>query len=100
MSEPVKFRKRPVEVEAFQMTQERRWDNSEWPEWLHAAWQRGAGEGGLWCDADSPHSALSVGALGGVVNVEWGDWIIRGVKGELYPCKQDIFTETYEVLDE
>lgn len=33
-----KFRKKPVVIEAFQMTQERRMDNSEWPEWLNAAW--------------------------------------------------------------
>lgn len=35
----MKFRKRPVVIEAFQMTKERRWDNSEWPTWLHEAWR-------------------------------------------------------------
>jgi len=30
--------------------------------------------------------------------VSWGDWIIRGVKGELYPCKPDIFAATYEAV--
>ena len=29
-----------------------------------------------------------------------GDWIIRGVKGELYPCKDDVFQATYERVDE
>ena len=33
-----RYRKKPVEVEAFQMTRERRIDNSEWPEWMHKAW--------------------------------------------------------------
>jgi len=28
-----------------------------------------------------------------------GDWIIKGIAGEFYPCKPDIFTETYEVID-
>ena len=29
-----------------------------------------------------------------------GDWIIKGVKGELYPCKPNIFADTYEPVDE
>ena len=32
--------------------------------------------------------------------VKHGDWIIRGVKGELYPCKPDIFEATYERVDD
>lgn len=32
----------------------------------------------------------------GVMAAKTGDWIIRGVKGELYPCKPDIFKSTYE----
>lgn len=34
--------------------------------------------------------------LEGSLNITEGDWIIRGVKGEYYPCKQDIFEQTYE----
>lgn len=34
--------------------------------------------------------------LEGVMTAEPGDWIIRGVKGEFYPCKPDIFAATYE----
>ena len=34
--------------------------------------------------------------LEGVMTASSGDWIIRGVKGELYPCKPDIFAATYE----
>ncbi len=37
--------------------------------------------------------------LEGTMRAEIGDWIIRGVKGELYPCKPDIFTATYEPVD-
>ena len=36
----LKFRKKPVVIEAFQMTKERRLDNSEWPNWLNEAWQK------------------------------------------------------------
>ena len=34
------------------------------------------------------------------MNASLGDWIIRGVKGEVYPCKPDIFAATYESADE
>ena len=39
---------------------------------------------------------LRVATLEGDMFVSPGDWIIRGVKGELYPCKPDIFEATYE----
>ena len=37
--------------------------------------------------------------LEGVMTAEAGDWIIRGVKGEFYPCKPDIFAATYEAVE-
>jgi hypothetical protein len=40
--------------------------------------------------------ACEIVTLEGVMRCEVGDWIIRGVKGELYPCKPDIFEATYE----
>jgi len=39
---------------------------------------------------------LHIGTLEGVMAAAPGDWIIRGVKGEIYPCKPDIFAATYE----
>lgn len=39
---------------------------------------------------------LLIGTLEGVHEAKPGDWIIRGVQGEIYPCKPDIFAETYE----
>ena len=100
-----KYRKKPVVVEAFQMTLERRWDNSEWPIWLHQAWQKKAGEGGLGIDPDAPvaegresASELVCGTLEGVYKIDFDDWIIQGIKGEIYPCKPDIFEATYELV--
>ena len=96
-----KYRKKPVVIEAFQMTRERRWDNSEWPEWLMRAWQQEAGEGGLWIDPDDPtREHLVIGTLEGVHRISWEDQIIQDVKGELYPCKPDIFEATYEPVKE
>jgi hypothetical protein len=95
-----KYRKKPVVIEAFQMTPERRQDNSEWPNWLHAAWNEGAGQPGALWPRDYPHSngtdPLVIGTLEGNLDVSWGDWIIQGVKGEIYPCRDDIFVATYE----
>lgn len=93
------YRKKPVVIEAFQMTAERRMDNSEWPAWLGEAWngERDA-EGTLQrvdMSADLPDT-LEIVTLEGKHLVTWGDYIIRGVKGELYPCKPDIFAATYE----
>jgi len=90
-----KYRKKPVIIEAFQMTEERRWDNSEWPNWLHEAWQREPSEGALWCEEEVKEQ-LFCGTLEGVHKVDFDDWIIQGIKGELYPCKPDIFEKTYE----
>lgn len=39
---------------------------------------------------------LQIKTLEGVMRADKGDWIIRGVKGELYPCKPDIFAATYD----
>ena len=93
------FRKRPVVVEAFQMTEQRRWDNADWPNWLHAAWNKEPGEHSMWIDQDKAPSgehSMWIGTKEGVHRVSWNDWIIKGVQGELYPCKPDIFMATYE----
>jgi hypothetical protein len=102
-----KYRKKPIIVDAFQMTLKRRWDNSEWPTWLHEAWYAGSGEGGIWIDADMPiaegHDSaaeLMLGTLKGPVSIDWGDWIIQGVKGEIYPVKDEIFQLTYDPVPE
>jgi hypothetical protein len=43
---------------------------------------------------DDPHHYIKT--LEGQMAVSNGDWIIKGVKGELYPCKPDIFAATYD----
>lgn len=64
-----------------------------------------------WFDGDHPNDAHPIGlemdpalrcvwipTLEGTMRGNVGDWIIRGVKGELYPCKPEIFEATYEVV--
>jgi hypothetical protein len=46
------------------------------------------------------HGALRIATLEGVMEASVGDYIIRGVNGELYPCKPDIFEKTYEEVSE
>ena len=41
--------------------------------------------------------SILIQTLEGVMRGNPGDWLIRGVKGELYPCKDDIFRQTYDV---
>lgn len=89
-----KYRKKPIVIEAFQMTAARSMDNSEWPSWAHEAWQKEAHEpGALVRQVDG---GIGIVTLEGALKVSDDDWIIRGVKGELYPCKPDIFAATYE----
>lgn len=94
-----RYRKRPVVIEAFQMTRERREDNTDWPPWLNEAWNLGdQAPGAVYMlePAGHPDRRLCINTLEGRHVVGWGDWIIRGVAGELYPCKPDIFAATYE----
>lgn len=42
---------------------------------------------------------IQIQTLEGEIEASFGDWIIRGVKGEFYPCKPDIFEATYEAVE-
>lgn len=83
-----RYRKKPVEVEAWQIG-----SNEPKPLWLYDAMENGTASiqlGGTWII-----KTLEGDHLGNV-----GDYIIQGVKGELYPCKPDIFEQTYEVVED
>jgi hypothetical protein len=86
-----KFRKKPVVIEAVQ------WDGTE------AGWHRdviplsrGTGMEVSFCEGPDDLLELEIETLEGTMTVSSGDWVIRGVKDELYPCKPDIFSATYE----
>lgn len=90
------FRKKPVVIEAVQ------WSPNmavlECPPWLHILMGAGCkpGEAPAVMGDDG---CLHIKTLEGVMVANPGDWIIRGVKGELYPCKPDIFAATYEPVE-
>lgn len=56
------------------------------------------GTGFVACSPEEPYD-IFVHTLEGEMRVNSGDWIIRGIKGEFYPCKPDIFEATYEAVD-
>jgi len=99
------FFKKSEAVEAFQMTRERRYDNSEWPTWLHKAWQKEPHEPGcLFCidEKGNPGSGerLRITTLGwGVNEVAFNDYIVRSANGELHSCKPDVFEQMYEPIN-
>lgn len=87
-----KFRKKPVVIEA--------WCNTEdephrgiIPDWLHEAM-----DAGTVSFSNGYHPSFYIATLEGTMRADYGDWIIRGIKGELYPCKPDIFDTTYEAV--
>ena len=95
-----RYRKRPIEVEAFQITEAHRADNSTWPQWLNRAWNREPWSvnsvfplHGQSSDGADP---LVVMTLGGPLDIEWDYWIISGIEGELYLCNPNIFILVYE----
>lgn len=53
-------------------------------------------KGNMLSHALKPNGVLGIKTLEGIMTANQNDWIIRGVKGELYPCKPDIFEATYE----
>ena len=91
----MKYRKKPIVVEAFQMTRHRRWNNEEWPEWLHKAWNKLTLDPGAFFSGFD-QERLYLNTLEGEMKVDYGDYIIQGIRGELYPCKPDIFKATYD----
>lgn len=96
-----KFRKKPVVIEAVQF----RVDNQE-------EVARFVGRGSFHIDyapVDLGEAVtydqkspvyLIISTLEGDMKAQIGDWIIKGVKGEIYPCKPDIFKATYEKVEE
>ena len=81
----MKFRKKPVVIEAF-----RYWTTDYRPDWF--------------CDKVTTNEIITysthceIKTLEGTMRGEVGDYIIQGVNGEIYPCKPDIFDKTYEIV--
>lgn len=84
-----RFRKRPVEVEAIQWRGDNFEEIDRWAGWKVISRYPDGGRLGR---------QISILTLEGAMEASVGDWIVRGVKGEFYPCKPDIFDLTYECV--
>ncbi len=100
----MKFRKKPVVIEAVQLL---------WGTWSEICEHADVGKledgkpSGCYVNADGEATqdagdqtiGLQIPTLEGVMLGREGDWIIKGVQGELYPCKPDIFEATYDPVE-
>lgn len=78
----MRYRKKPVVIEAMQYTR----NGLE------------AEKVTNWCEGTQDDFGLIIHTLEGDMRADYGDWVIKGVKGEFYPCKPDIFEQTYELV--
>ena len=94
----MKYRKKPVVIDAFRWKADRNSETADqrlliWASSLHRA------------DLLGPlpfrwdEEQLFISTLEGEMAVAPGDWIIRGIQGEFYPCRPDIFAATYEAVE-
>ena len=86
-----KYRKKPVVIDAFQFSDNQSEDTTAYPKWFIDAVVSGTVY-----ESDTGNTWIKT--LEGDHLVSDGDFIIQGVKGELYPCKNDIFERTYEPI--
>lgn len=87
----MKYKKKPVIIDAFQWTG--RPEQEDDPEWILNA----INTGDAWFENPGTDNVkLMIRTLEGTHEATVGDYIIRGIKGEIYPCKPDIFLATYE----
>lgn len=84
----MKYRKKPVVVEAIQLTNKNLLEVKEWC------------NGELVPNAETSGYDLYISTLEGIMHADINDYIIQGVEGEFYPCKPDIFEKTYEVASQ
>ncbi len=91
----MKYRKKPVVIEAIQ------WTGKNFDECMNFI---GEDYGNKFNYENAEESATETGkilidTLEGMITASKGDFIIKGVKGEFYPCKPDIFQQTYEPIE-
>ena len=89
----MKFRKKPVVVEAWEFTRKALGDVGSWV-------RRYQNDIKLVSQYGGEVLYIEIKTLEGTMRAELGDYIIKGVQGEFYPCKPDIFEATYDIIKE
>lgn len=94
----MRYRKIPVTIEAFQYDGDLINSNGKYyvPKWAEEAHKNG---NIYFKDIDGKPQVMIIKTLEGDMTANVGDYIIKGVSGELYPCKPDIFEKTYEIAE-
>ena len=97
----MKYRKKSVVIETFQYDGDLMGSDGNYyvPQWAENAFKNAI----IFYDSygeNTPPCELFIKTLEGDIHVSVGDYIIKGVQGELYPCKKDLFEETYEKVEE
>lgn len=90
----MKYRKKPVAIEAFKYDGDLKGTDGKYyvPDWAVKAFENGIIH-------LSENDEFEIRTLEGNMKASIGDYIIRGVYGEIYPCKSDIFESTYELVE-
>lgn len=91
----MKYRKKPVIIEAFEVDEllemfEKKW--SELPQYIVDAYDKGIIN-------SITSNGFFVKTLEGTMAATTNDYLVKGVDGEFYPCKKDIFRKTYEMVE-
>lgn len=85
----MKYRKKPIEIEAIQFNG---YNQDEIKEWSNGKvvsakpWKQN-------------YCVMEVSTLEGIMDVGESDYVIKGIEGEFYPCKESIFIKTYEAVE-
>lgn len=95
----MKYRKKPVSIEAVQWTGENHREMWDFLTGKTDEYMRADGDN-FYIDHGKVRGGLVIKTLEGEHIVGIGDYIIKGVAGEFYPCKPDIFEKTYDFIPE
>ena len=87
----MKFRKKPVVIDAIRVTKSNLGDVCQF--------MGGEAHRNIDFAINYVNGCIRIVTMEGVMTAGVGDWIIKGVKGEFYPCKPDIFAEIYEAVE-
>ena len=92
----MRYRKKPIEIDAVQIWKGLVQKPHMMPNWLADAMLTGRWYPSTSGANEEEKSFFIVKTEEGKMRGEWGDWIVRGVEGELYPCRDSVFQATYE----
>jgi hypothetical protein len=81
----MRYRKKPVVIEAVRLTEDNLMDVWRWVS--------------IGVHGDIAKRQIVIHTLEGDITAQLGDYVIKGIKGEFYPCKADIFEASYEVVE-